>query len=96
MQTVTTRVQVRGDHKLTIQLPEGISMGEYEVVLVFHDISTPHNPSAIQIDPQDEELNNRWQNWLQDVEQLPSSQHSAQGGYQQHLLEKYREQGLEL
>ena len=36
MQTIKARVQVGSDRRLSLQLPEGISAGEYEIVLVLN------------------------------------------------------------
>ncbi len=42
MQTIATKVNINQDRKLTIQLPDRIPAGEYEVVLVLNN-SLPHS-----------------------------------------------------
>ncbi len=37
MQTIATKVNINQDRKLTIQLPDNIPAGEYEVVLVLNN-----------------------------------------------------------
>ncbi|MEY4517872.1 MAG: hypothetical protein RLZZ499_471, partial [Cyanobacteriota bacterium] len=42
-------------------------------------------------------MTDAWEKWVEEVEQLPLSTNSIQAGdYQQHLVEKYRKQGLVL
>ena len=41
-------------------------------------------------------LTARWKRWFESVDQLSISTHEPQTDYQQSLLEKYRQQGLEL
>ncbi|MBW4598320.1 MAG: hypothetical protein KME29_01570 [Calothrix sp. FI2-JRJ7] len=42
MQTIVTKVNISEDHKLIIQLPANIPVGEYEVVLVLNNPSPQH------------------------------------------------------
>jgi len=46
--------------------------------------------------PSEETLTDRWTQWFEAVDQLSVSTHQPQNEYQQRLLEKYRQQGLEL
>lgn len=41
-------------------------------------------------------LKQKWEKWFSQVDQLEISPNSPQDDYQQHLLNKYRQQGLEL
>lgn len=41
-------------------------------------------------------LSEKWVAWFAEVNRLEVSPHSSQGDYQQHLYNKYRQQGLEL
>lgn len=43
-----------------------------------------------------ESLTDRWKRWFEKVDQLSILNHEPQNEYQQRLLQKYRQQGLEL
>lgn len=43
-----------------------------------------------------ESLTDRWKRWFEKVDQLPILNHEPQNEYQQRLLQKYRQQSLDL
>lgn len=90
MQTVEAKVEVRADRVMSVQLPTDLPIGEYDVVLVL-------NPRSASLAEEGEDaLARRWERWFEQVEQVPLLDHPAAGDFQQHLVEKYRQQGLEL
>ena len=42
------------------------------------------------------QLNEAFEKWLKEVEELPISPSPVEGDYRQHIIEKYRKQGLEI
>jgi hypothetical protein len=98
MQTIAAKVKVNADRTVTVQLPADVQMGEYDAVLVLNS----HSDSAVvqESNPADSEEQDRimalrWQKWFEEVEQLPLSTNTIErGDYHQHLIEKYRKQGL--
>lgn len=98
MQTITAKVQVNADHTVTMQLPTEIEVGEYEVVLVLSDTHRSDRqtiePTFLQNDQSDQLAT--WESWIQEVEQLNPKPNQTNSDYSQHLIEKYRQQGLEL
>ena len=98
MQTIAAKVKVNADRTLTVQLPADVPLGEYDVVLVLNSRSTrteAQEPDDSEGE-QDKMMARAWENWVEEVEQLPLSPNPTQGNFQQHLIEKYRKQGLEL
>lgn len=59
-------------------------------VLLSEENSQQLNPIA------EETLQQKWEKWFSQVDQLELSLNSPQDDYQKHLLNKYRQQGLEL
>lgn len=98
MQTIAAKVKVNADRTLTVQLPADVPLGEYDVVLVLNSRSTrteAQEPDNSEGEP-DKTMARAWAKWVEEVEQLPLSPNPTQGDFQQHLIEKYRKQGLEL
>lgn len=99
MKTIETKVQVDVDRQLSIQLPDDIQVGEYDAVLVINSRSNqeealePHNSESGQ---SDKVIAERWRKWFDEVDQLPIKENSAGKNFHQHLVEKYRKQGLNL
>jgi hypothetical protein len=89
-----------GGRTVTVQLPADVQMGEYDAVLVLNS----HAESSIiqelnhgESDQPDNLMTEAWQKWFEEVEQLPLSPNTIQSGdYHQHLIDKYRKQGLVL
>jgi hypothetical protein len=92
MQTIEARVKVGGDRKLTIDLPDTVLTGEYEVVVILNHRSAVADEGDDRADP----IARRWEKWFEQVDQLPLLDNPEEGDFQQHLIEKYRKQGLEL
>jgi len=42
------------------------------------------------------DLATRWQQWFEELDQLPMPEEREVPSFQQHLIEKYRQQGLDL
>jgi hypothetical protein len=57
-------------------------------------IAQQHNQAVNVQSP--ESLTDRWKRWFEQVDQLSVLNHEPQNDYQERLLEKYRQQGLEL
>jgi hypothetical protein len=99
MKAIETKVQVNADHMLTVQLPVDVQMGEYDAVLVLNrpsDHAAVQEPGHSADEQEDKTMARAWKKWVEEVEQLPLSPNPVQSDYQQHLVEKYRKQGLEL
>jgi hypothetical protein len=98
MQTVEAKVEVRADRVVLVQLPTDTPTGEYDVVLVLNPRSDPAEESGhIEGEQTDSLMTEAWAQWVAEVETLPLSSNAIQAGdYQQHLVEKYRKQGLVL
>lgn len=97
-QTITAKVQVNADRTLTVQLPDEIQTGEYEMVLVLNN-TLPANNQALATSEhgtQGSPVADTWKTWVQEVEQLPITPNPTNSEYRQHLIEKYRKQGLDL
>ncbi len=96
--TVTAKVQVNANRTLTVQLPDDIQTGEYEIVLVLNNTvsSDTQTPEPDQRNDQRAAVTTAWETWVQEVEQLPLEPNPASADYPRHLIEKYRKQGLEL
>ncbi len=87
MPKIETKIKIGEDRTLRVQLPADLAVGEYEVVLVLNQ-SEPKTSDSTMTDI--------WEKWVEEVEQLPLYPNPIEGDYQQHLIEKYRQQGLEL
>lgn len=73
------------------QLPEPL----LQEVSNFIDFVT-HKHQAQTVDSQQEETLKVWSNWFEAVDRLDASSPEPASNYQQLLLNKYRQQGLEL
>lgn len=98
MKTIAAKVQINDDRTLTIQLPIDVQSGEYDIVVVLNNRSTNKEvqESSHSEDEQDKTMTRAWERWVEEVEQLPLSPSPTQGDFHQHLIEKYRQQGLDL
>ncbi|MCY7277651.1 MAG: hypothetical protein LH702_28920 [Phormidesmis sp. CAN_BIN44] len=97
MQTIEAKVQIGDDRKLVIDLPNSVSTGEYQVVLVLQPRSVaPETAVETEDDPIANTAAERWKKWFEEMDQLPLPETVGEGDFQQHLIEKYRKQGLEL
>jgi hypothetical protein len=99
MKTIEAKVKVNADRTVTVQLPVDVQVGEYDAVLVLNSSSksiVEKDSIHLEGEPQDEGIALRWQKWFEEVEQLPLLENSEKGDFQQHLVDKYRKQGLVL
>ena len=100
MQTIEAKVQVNADRTITVQLPADVQVGEYDIVLVLSNRSAEAEVQQENhtegLHPDKTTMSDAWEKWVEEVEQLPLLPKSTQSEYQQHLIEKYRKQGLEL
>jgi hypothetical protein len=99
MKSIEAKVKVHADRTVTVrfpadtQLPVDVQMGEYDAVLVLGSGSD----GIVEKDSghlEDEPIALRWQKWFEEVEQLPLLENPEKGDFQQHLIDKYRKQGL--
>ncbi|WP_414541516.1 hypothetical protein [Nostoc sp. CCY0012] len=74
------------------QLPDPL-LARVEEFLDF--LIAQQQKQAVNVQSEDT-LTDRWKQWFEVVDQLSVSTHQPQNEYQQRLLEKYRQQGLEL
>lgn len=99
MQTIQAKVQIKADRTLTVQLPAEIQTGEYEVELILKSRTSDESQTP-EPDADDRPKSNRakaWEKWIKEVEDLPISPSLVvESDYQQHIIEKYRKQGLEV
>jgi hypothetical protein len=100
MQTIAAKVKVNADRTVTVQLPADVQMGEYDAVLVLNshaDSAVIPESNQVEGEQPDKLMAEAWAKWVEEVEQLPLSTNSIKpGDYHQHLIEKYRKQGLVL
>lgn len=98
MQAITAKALVNDDRTLTVQLPAEIQSGEYEIVLVLSnsDSSGTASVSEPTAEKNQNQLNEAWEAWVKEGEDLTTSPTPVTSEYQQSLIEKYRDQGLEL
>jgi hypothetical protein len=105
MKSIEAKVRVNADRTVIVQfpadmqLPVDVQMGEYDAVLVLNNSSdaiVEKESSHSESEPQDEGLALRWQKWFEEVEQLPLLENPEKSDFQQHLVDKYRKQGLVL
>lgn len=98
MQTVKVNVKVDEKRTVTVQLPDDVETGDYEILLVLNNRSQDGIETAGIAEPvsSTSTVDDGWESWVQEVEQMPLSPKPAESEYQQHLVEKYRKQGLEL
>ncbi|HEY9752392.1 MAG TPA: hypothetical protein V6C46_05550 [Coleofasciculaceae cyanobacterium] len=61
MQTIETNVHIGDDHKLMIDLPDSVSTGKYQVVLVLQPQSAGSDP-AVEVEDNSpvNEIAERW------------------------------------
>lgn len=90
MPTIQTNTQINSDRKLSIELPDNFPLGDYEVLIILNPKESEEQPNESQT------TTKAWENWVKEVKQLSPLPHSEPKNYQQHLLKKYRKQGLEL
>ena len=99
MQTIQAKVQINADRTLTVQLPAEIQTGEYEVELILKS-RAPDESQTSEPDADGRQKSSRakaWEKWIKAVEELPISPGLVvESDYQQHIIEKYRKQGLEV
>jgi hypothetical protein len=57
---------------------------------------TVQEPDHAEDEQEDKTMALRWKKFFEEVDQLPILENRAEGDFQQHLVEKYRKQGLEL
>jgi hypothetical protein len=57
---------------------------------------TVQEPGHAEDEQEDKTMALRWKKFFEEVDQLPILENRAEGDFQQHLVEKYRKQGLEL
>lgn len=102
MQTITAKALIESDRKLTVQLPEEIQTGEYEVVLVLNSSVSNVDPAAsldaVSSDAENKQklLNEVWDTLMEEVENVSVEPTPVSSEYQKSLIEKYRKQGLDL
>lgn len=98
MQAITAKALVNDDRTLTVQLPVEIQSGEYEIVLVLSNSDSSGAASVPEptAEENQDQLNEAWEAWVKEGEDLTISPTSVTSEYQQALIEKYRDQGLEL
>ena len=71
MQTIGARVQIGNDHKLTLQLPESLPEGEYEVVLVLSTAASSSADVSAQATAEGQaSIDERWRKWFAEVDNL--------------------------
>ena len=92
MKTIKTTAAINSDRHLSLQLPPDLPTGNYEVLIVLEPKSVENSEPAIE---------QAWQEWVQEVREMPlqKTSHpldSVENDYETHLLEKYRDRGLEL
>lgn len=51
MQTIEVRVQVGSDHTLSLQLPEGVPVGDYQIVLVLNQQNSENETESEATQP---------------------------------------------
>ena len=89
MPTIQTNTQINSDRKLSIELPDNFPLGDYEVLIILNPKEDKEQPNESQT------MTNAWDNWVKEVKKLSPRPRSEPKNYQQHLLEKYRKQGLD-
>ena len=92
MQTIATQIHVGVDRRLKIDLPDSVPIGEYEVLLVLNQRSAELPEVPVETDS----LMPRWEKWFGEVDRLTLPDDPEAGDFPQQLLDKYRQQGLEL
>ena len=91
---IKAKVRVEVDGTVTVQLPNDVPVGEYEAVLM--PVVGDMNNQDAENQQWDAKMAEAWEEWVEEVEQLPLSPQPAQSEYQKSLIEKYRKQGLNL
>ena len=80
MQKVAAKVQINADRTVTVQLPEGVPIGEYDAVLVpVREVSGDNSqPSGVvESTPWDQDMDDFWNQWVEEVETMPLSPQPA-------------------
>ena len=99
MEGVAVKVQVNADRTVEVSLPDDVPVGEYEAVLVPVKklaIESAQSSEAVEREQWDEATEAFWNQWIEEVEQMPRSPQPATSEYHKSLIEKYRKQGLDL
>jgi hypothetical protein len=94
MQQAAVQIQVNADRTITVKLPDNLPIGEYSAVLV--PVSQSNSSESNKPKKWDEKMNAVWEELMTEVEELPASPQPAQTEYHKSLIEKYRNQGLDL
>ena len=99
MQETEIKIQVNADRTVEVELPDSVPVGEYKAMLVPAKKLSARSKQVSNIAedrPWDEKTDAFWEEWIEEVEQMPLSPQSAQSEYHESLLEKYCKQRLEL
>lgn len=94
METIKTKISVGSDRHLSLQLPQDLPPGDYEVLVVLAQANQSESPTPTPLDL-------AWEKWVREVQTMPlleppQNASSESDEYETYLLEKYRNQGLEL
>ncbi len=104
MKTIEAKVQVDTNRTLTMHLPDDVEAGQYNAVLVLVSNGTepgetkplPGSTDLSKSKKWDQTTANAWAECIAEIEQTPRAPQPVQNDYHQHLIEKYRAQGLDL
>ena len=99
MEGVAVKVQVNADRTVNVNLPDDVPIGEYEAVLVPVKklaVESAQSSEAVESEQWGEAMDAFWNQWVEEVEQMPLSPQPAKSEYHKSLIEKYRKQGLDL
>jgi len=94
METIKTKISVGSDRHLSLQLPQDLPPGDYEVLVVLEHANQSEFPSQTPLD-------RAWEKWVKEIQTMPlleppQNPSSEPDDYESYLLKKYRNQGLEL
>ena len=62
----------------------------------FIDFVAYRHQAHTDVEAHQDSLDEQWARWFEAVDHLPITSTKPDGDYQQHLISKYRKQGLEL
>ena len=79
-------------HKLQ-NLPESLLPKVNDLIDCLSDM---HQVDSSSNDSKQNEITEKWEQWFEIVDNLPIKPTDSADDYQQHLLSKYRKQGLDL
>ena len=97
MQSIGAKVRVGDDRKITLQLPEALPQGEYEVMVVLNPVDKASS-DALEADGEETEeksIAERWKKWFEAVDQLPLKEDSEEKSFHQHLVDEHCQLALE-